>query len=126
MKKEFMLYVRNSGDAKISLTAEDHLAFIKQCEIYIGRLKKEGKLIAAQPIIREGCIISKDKDKWIVSKVDPSREVQVGYYHIIAESIDEAIDIAKNNPEFEYVSSATIEVRPIKLKEEKTDFVYPK
>ena len=126
MKKEFMLYVRNSGDAKISLTAEDHLAFIKQCENYIGRLKKEGKLIAAQPIIREGCIISKDKDKWVVSKVDPSREVQVGYYHIIAESIDEAIDIAKNNPEFEYVSSATIEVRPIKLKEEKTDFVYPK
>jgi hypothetical protein len=33
--------------------------------------------------------------------------------------------MAKENPEFEYVPSASIEVRPIKMKEEKTNFVYP-
>ncbi|TWI94540.1 hypothetical protein JN11_04650 [Mucilaginibacter frigoritolerans] len=40
--------------------------------------------------------------------------------------MDEAVAIAKSNPEFEYVVSATIEVRPIKVKEEQTNFVYPK
>jgi hypothetical protein len=33
--------------------------------------------------------------------------------------------IAKENPEFAYVPSATIEIRPIKTKEEETAFVYP-
>jgi hypothetical protein len=37
--KEFMFYIRNEKDAKNSLTAEEHLAFIKKCEVYIGILK---------------------------------------------------------------------------------------
>ncbi|MEP6597612.1 MAG: hypothetical protein ABJA71_16780 [Ginsengibacter sp.] len=41
-------------------------------------------------------------------------EVQVGYYHINANDIEEAIAIAKDNPEFEFVPSASIEVRPNK------------
>jgi hypothetical protein len=44
---------------KAALTADEHLAFIKKCEVYIGRLKAENKLIAAQPIVREGFIVSK-------------------------------------------------------------------
>lgn len=125
MKKEFMLYIRNAGDAKAALTADKHLEFVKKCEVYIGRLKAEGKLIAAQPIVREGFVISKNESGWTNKKVDPTKEVQVGYYHIIASDIDEALAIAKDNPEFEYVSSASIEVRPVKIKEEQTNFVYP-
>lgn len=126
MKKEFMLYIRNAGDAKAALTADEHLAFVKKCEVYIQRLKSEDKLIAAQPIVREGFVVSKNKGEWTNSKIDPTKEVQVGYYHIKAEDMNEAIAIAKDNPEFEFVPSATIEVRPVKVKEEQTNFVYPK
>ena len=42
-----------------------------------------------------------------------------------ATSNNEAIKIAKDNPEFEYLPSASIEVRPIKTKEVETGFVYP-
>ncbi len=52
-------------------------------------------------------------------------EVQVGYYHIVAKDMKEAIEIAKGNPEFEYGTTARIEVRPIKTKEESTSYVYP-
>ena len=124
--KEFMLYIRNAGDAKAALSADEHLAFVKKCEIYIGKLKAKGNLIAAQPIIREGFILKKIGNDWSQAAVDPAKEVQVGYYHIAAETIHDAIEIAKDNPEFEYVPSATIEVRPVKMKEEKTNFVYPK
>ena len=126
MKKEFMLYIRNAGDAKAALTPDQHLAFVKKCEVYIQQLKSEDKLIAAQPIVREGVVIAKNKGEWTNSKIDPAKEVQVGYYHIKADDINEAIAIAKDNPEFEFVPSATIEVRPVKVKEEQTNFVYPK
>jgi hypothetical protein len=126
MKKEFMLYIRNAGDAKAALTTDEHLAFIRQCEVYIGRLRAEGRLIAAQPVVREGFIVSKTEKGWAEIPIDPAKEVQVGYYHITATDMDEAIAMAKDNPEFEFVPSATIEVRPVKMKEEQTNFVYPK
>ncbi|MGZ3866892.1 MAG: YciI family protein [Bacteroidia bacterium] len=102
------------------------MAFVKKCEVYIGKLKAKNQLIAAQPIVREGFVLKKKGNGWDKMAVDSNKEVQVGYYHICANSMDEAIEIAKENPEFEYVPSATIEVRPIKMKEEKTNFVYPK
>ena len=126
MLKEFMLYIRNAGDAKAALSADEHFAFIKKCEVYIGKLKAEDKLIAAQPLVREGIVVSKKGDDWNTSIIDAAIEVQVGYYHIRANDLDEAVEMAKDNPEFEYVPSASIEVRPIKMKEEKTNFVYPK
>jgi len=123
--KEFMFYIRNEKDAKEALTAEEHLAFIKKCEDYIGILKSKNQLIAAQPIVREGVVIRKFGNGWTERNIAEAAETQVGYYHILAEDIDEAIKIAKDNPEFQYVSSATIEVRPIKTKENETGFVYP-
>ena len=125
MKQEFMLYIRNAGDAKSALSPDQHTAFIKQCETYIGQLKTNGHLIAAQPIVRQGVVIAKTANVWTEIPIDPSKEVQVGYYHIMATDIEEAIAIAKDNPEFAFVPSATIEVRPVKVKEEQTNFIYP-
>jgi hypothetical protein len=123
--KEFMFYIKNDRDAKKSMTSEEHLAFIKKCEGYIDALNRDNKLIAAQPLIREGIVISKSKNSWIEKDIDVNSDVQVGYYHILSSDMEEAIRIAKDNPEFEYVPSATIEVREIKTKESETGFVYP-
>ena len=123
--KEFMFYIRNEKDAKNSMTTDQHLTFIKKCESYIGALKAENKLIAAQPLVREGVVVSKINNEWTKELLSPNKEVQVGYYHILAKDLDEAIRIAKDNPEFEYVPSASIEIRPIKTKEVDTGFVYP-
>jgi len=120
-----MLYIRNAGDAKAALTPDQHLAFIKSCEVYINKLKAADNLIAAQPIVREGFIVAKTASEWTNVAIDPTKEVQVGYYHIRANSMEEAIAIAKDNPEFEFVPSASIEIRPIKMREEQTNFVYP-
>jgi hypothetical protein len=124
--KEFMLLIRNNIDHQAGWSHEQHELFLKRCELYIGDLKKKGKLIAAQPLIREGKIISGLPGAWREIPLNDSGEVQVGYYHILADSLDEAIAIAKQNPEFEFGENAGIEVRPIKTKEETTNFVYPK
>ena len=123
--REFMLLIRNEIDHQSSWTAGQHQQFLKKCEAYIGKLKKEGKLKIAQPLVREGKIISGTKGSWKEIPFNRSGEVQVGYYHILANNMDEAIAIAKENPEFEYGTTASIEVRPIKVKEETTGYTYP-
>lgn len=122
--KEFMLLIRNEKDHQSEWPKEKHQKFLKSCENYIDRLKRGNHLIAAQPLVREGKIISGAIGTWKESAIS-TKDVQVGYYHIRANDITEAITLAKENPEFEYSTTAKIEVRPIKMKEESTGFVYP-
>ncbi|MEN9684558.1 MAG: hypothetical protein RLZZ28_344 [Bacteroidota bacterium] len=121
-----MFYIRNAGNAKAAMSKEAHFTFVKQCETYIQQLKAKEQLIAAQPIMPEGKILSKDETGWLLNTVGDSTDVQVGYYHIIAADMEEAIAIAKLNPEFSFVPSASIEIRQVKTKETSTNFVYPK
>ncbi len=124
--KEFMLLIRNQQDHPSDLSPEQHQQFLKDCMVYINNLIKDGKLKSAQPLVREGKMISGSKGAWKDGPFNETKEVIVGYYHIVAKNLDEAIEIAKGNPEFEYTSTARIEVRPIKMKEESTSFEYPK
>ena len=79
------------------MTEDQHFAFIKKCESYIGILKGENKLIAAQPIVREGVVLKKTENDWAERDITIDSETQVGYYHIAANSLEEAIKIAKEN-----------------------------
>ena len=54
-----------------------------------------------------------------------NKEVIVGYYHVRSNNIEEATEIVKRNLEFEFGTTARVEVRPIKMNEEITGFVYP-
>lgn len=123
---EFMLLVRNKADHQVAWPADRHLAFIRRCEAYIGELKNAGKLIAAQPLIKEGRTISGSPAAWHEAPLDAHGLIQVGYYHIVAEDADEATAIARRNPEFEFSSTAEVEVRMIKGSEARTGFVYPR
>jgi hypothetical protein len=123
--KEFMLLIRNQIDHQAEWSPERHEQFLKGCETYIGKLKKNNNLIAAKPMVREGELIAGTKDRWVITPFNENKEVIVGYYHIYAKDMEEAVSLAKENPEFEYSTTARIEVRPIKMKEIKTGFVYP-
>ena len=123
--KEFMLLIRNENDSKSTFSPELHQEFVNKCMVYIADLTKEKKLISAQPLVREGAIISGNPAAWKTSPFNETKEVIVGYYHILAKDIDEAIEIAKGNPEFAYTATARIEVRPVKMVEESTKYTYP-
>ena len=123
---EYMLLIRNLMNSKDTFSAEEHIAFLNACKTYIGELQSHGQLVAAQPLIREGKLIARHGDSWIETPFNETTEVQVGYYHILAHDIDEAIAIAKRNPEFTYTTTARIEVRQLKIREQKTGFEYPK
>jgi hypothetical protein len=120
-----MFLIRNEIDHEAEWSPEQLQPFLKSCENYISKLKKDGKLKTAQPLVREGVILSGSKEKWKSVPFNESKEVQVGYYHILAKDMNEAIKIAKDNPEFEFGTTARIEVRPIKVKEESINYIYP-
>ena len=123
--KEFMLIIRNESAHFSSLSSEQQ-SFWKNAGIGIDHLKKEGKLIGAQPLERQGKMISGSTGKWKDNPFNEAKEVIVGYYHIHAKDLEDAVAIAKANPEFEYGTTARVEVRPVKVKEESTGYVYPK
>ncbi len=123
--KEFMLLIRNEIDHQAAWPQKQHQEFLEKCEVYIEELKKEGKLISAQPLVREGSMISGRKGSWKEEPFHDTSEVIVGYYHVRANDLQDAIGIARRNPEFEYGTTARVEVRPVKMKEETTGFVYP-
>lgn len=123
--KEYMLLIRNHGDQKAAMPAGEHEKFVRECEAYITRLQKERKLIAAQPLLREGKILYGKAGNWQTKNVDTAGEIQVGYYHILAHDLAEAETIARQNPEFAYTESASIEIRPVKAGETQTGYEYP-
>ena len=123
--KEYMLLIRNEVEHTSALSEEQHQAFLNKCMLYIDSLKREGKLKAAQPLLSEGVIISRSQGVWQDLLFNETKEVIVGYYHILADNLQEAVEIAQRNPEFEYRTTARIEVRPIKMKEQSTGYTYP-
>ncbi len=123
--KEYMFFIRKQSNSQDTLSPDIFLQFLESCQAYIGKLTNQGKLLSAQPIAWTGKIISGKGDNWNEVPYDETGEIIGGYYHILAKDMDEAIEIAKDNPEFSFNVNTRIEVRPIKMKEEQTGFVYP-
>jgi hypothetical protein len=123
--KEFMLLIRNERDHQTAWSAEQHRKFLEQCEEYINKLKQGARLKSAQPLVRDGKMISGTTGAWKEAAFSETKEVIVGYYHILAKDLEEAVEIAKANPEFAFGTTAKVEVRPVKTKEVTTGYVYP-
>jgi hypothetical protein len=121
---EFVLLVRNDIDHRSPWSPEQHQQFLTKCEDYIENLTKKGELKSIRPFTRKGKIIYGSQGPRKEGTFNEAKEVIVGYYQIFAEALNDAIMLAKGNPEFEYAATARIEVRPIVMREESTGFVY--
>jgi hypothetical protein len=124
---QYMLLIYNDINKEHGMSPEKYLEFLNSVSTYIEGLMKNGNLVGAQPLLNEGAMISGKPGAFKDGPFIESKEVIVGYYHILAGDLDEAIAIAKGNPEFAYkhTVNARIEVRPIKSVEAKTNFKYP-
>jgi len=110
-QNEFMLLFR--GDEWYNgLSAEELQNVMSQCKAWFDRLAEQGKIKAGQPLVREGAIVS-GKNGRLVSDgpFAESKEAIGGYLLLLADSLEEAVVIAKGNPTLVY--GTTIEVRPV-------------
>lgn len=114
--KEFMLLVRTEGDHLLKLSPAEQQAHVQKIGNYIGNLMQQGKMISAQPLDMGGVIISGKTGALKDGPFNETKEVIAGYFHVTANNLEEAIEIAKANPMFE-LGEGRIEVRPIKTME---------
>lgn len=123
--KDYMLRILNDGTAQNDWPKQKHLEFVRKCEVYIKDLQARGQLVAAQPLARQGVVLSRSSEQWNQQPLDLNAEVQVGYYLVRAANVAEAVEIAKGNPEFEYSAAARVEVRPLTAEEAISGYTYP-
>lgn len=114
--KEFMLLIRTEGDHLSGLSPEEQQQHVQKIGGYINKLMNEGKLKGAQPLEIEGSIVQGSQGVVKDGPFNETKEVIAGYFHIQAEDLQEAVEIAKANPIFEE-ADCNIEVRPIKIME---------
>jgi len=111
-----MLFIKTKGDHLAGLSPEQQQAHVQKIGDYIGGLTESGKLKGAQPLEIDGAIVHGNQGVFKDGPFIESKEVIVGYFHILANNLEEAIEIAKANPVFED-AEATMEIRPIKAME---------
>lgn len=93
-----------------SLTPEDKQNAMDQFYAWFERLVKEGKMSGAHRLAPEGKVIG-GRTAPTDGPFAESKEAIGGIWFIHANSLEEAVEIAKGNPALEY--GHTIEVRPI-------------
>jgi hypothetical protein len=107
---EYLLLFRGSEwDHSLSPTElQDTLA---KFATWFERLSAEGTIIAGQPLLDEGRVIGKAGRVIADGPYAESKEAVGGYLLIRAESLDHAVEIARQFPILEY--GTFVEVRPV-------------
>ncbi|MBI1841743.1 MAG: hypothetical protein HYR88_12950 [Verrucomicrobia bacterium] len=108
---EYLLLFRGK-DWYNDLSPEELQAAMTQFKTWFDRLTEQGKLKGAQPLVRQGRVVS-GKDGRVVADgpFAESKEAIGGYFLLAVNSLDEAVQIARGCPGLEH--GMTVEVRPV-------------
>jgi hypothetical protein len=94
------------------LSPEELQQIMGQVMAWFEGLKQQGRVKAGQPLGAEGRTVSGKKGRTVADgPFAESKEAVGGYLLLQANSLDEAVALAKANPTLEY--GITIEVRPV-------------
>ena len=108
-KSEYLVLCRGISWDK-NLTAEAIQNAMNQFYVWFERLAKEGKMRNGHRLAPEGKVLA-GRTAPTDGPFAESKEAIAGLWFIHANSLEEAVEIAKGNPALEY--GHTIEVRPI-------------
>lgn len=110
-KSEFLLLFRGTDWHK-GLSPEEIQQVVTQMMSWFERLTEQGKLKAGQPLEFEGKIVSQKKGRSVADgPFAESKEAIAGYFLLQLDSLEEAVEIAKDYPALNY--GATVEVRSV-------------
>ncbi len=110
--KDFLLILKTEGSVWKDLSPEQLQEHIKNGGAYIGDLMQSGVLKNAKPIDEGSRLITKENGSLTDGPFNESKEVVAGFFHITANDINHAVEIAKRNPIFNDINT-TIEVHPM-------------
>jgi hypothetical protein len=112
LTNQYMFLVRGAACDAGSLSPEQMQTQMREVYAWIDGLAKKGVMTAAQPLTREGKILS-GKNGSVISDgiAAESKEAVGGFFIVNASTMDEAVSIARTSPAFNH--GARLEVRQI-------------
>jgi hypothetical protein len=112
LTNQYMFLVRGAACDAGSLSPEQMQTQMREVYAWIDGLTKKGVMTAAQPLTREGKILS-GKNGGVISDgiAAESKEAVGGFFIVNASTMDEAVSIARTSPAFNH--GARLEVRQI-------------
>ena len=107
---EYMLLFRGAHWDK-NLSPEEIQKIMGQWNAWFERLTLQGKVKSAHPLEREGKLVSGKGRTIADGPFAESKEAIGGYFLLVLDDFNEALEIAKECPTLEY--GVTVEVRPV-------------
>ena len=105
---EYLVICRGQWDK--TLSQDEIQSAIEKFYIWYDRLINEGKMKPGQRLTSEGKTVAR-KNEITDGAFGESKEVIGGYWFILAQSLDEAVQIAEGNPNLDF--GHLVEIRPI-------------
>ena len=106
------LYLFRGGDEEFgTYSPEERQAHMQKWGVYMGGLKEKGQLVDGLPLSAEGKVVENEGAVITNGPFAEGAEMVGGYLIVSAGSLDEAVEISKECPIFEY--NGSIEVREI-------------
>ncbi len=110
-QNEFLLLFRGN-DWYNDLSPEELQKAMSDFRSWFDRLTQAGKLKAAQPLVREGKLVSGKHGRVVADgPFAESKEAIGGYFLLAVKDLDEAVAIAQTCPSLEF--GTQVEVRPV-------------
>ena len=110
--KQFLFLIKTTKNRLACLSPEQmqqHVANVRQ---FIDALISSGEITVAQPVEMSGFALSGFKGAFQEARLDPNAEIVSAYYLVGAESLSDALSLAKVDPRFEDAFWKT-EIQPI-------------
>lgn len=111
---KFMLILRGGDGRMAELSPEQVQAHMGRWGAYMGGLAQKGKLASGEPLNTPGKVVGKSGTVVTDGPFAEGKEIVGGYLIVEADDFDEAVEISKTCPIFEFDDS-TIEVREIQV-----------
>ena len=106
----YLLLFRGTAWAENGLSKSEIRQAMEKVNAWFDGLSASGKLVGAQPLMEESVVISGKGGAVTDGPFAEAKEVVGGYVLLAADSLEEAVAIAKTNPMHEF--GLTTEVRP--------------
>jgi len=107
---EKYMFLFRGGDIS-HFSPEEQQAHMEKWFAWVDKLTKQGRYVAGEPLLPGGKTISGSKKSVTDGPFTESKEVIGGFFTINAASLDEAVEIAKECPDYDLGGS--VEVREV-------------
>jgi hypothetical protein len=109
--KEYLFIFRGGDDPGIRESPALMQAHLAKWKVWIDHIASQGKYITGQPLTGSGKVVQGSRIKITDGPYAEGKEMIGGYFLIRAENLEDAVEISKGCPGFEFEGS--VEVREV-------------